>query len=297
MNAGLGKGASWYMFDWRGAGKSTAPSGPVRFSDLVDDVEAVALAIGEPFDVSAVADGCGLALALAARHPEMVRRMLLVAPQGEEALRQERASGGQSLADANPVFMLAMYLMWVHPGTDPDETHQIAAEARLSKPRNVVRAHREAALDVDLVGLASNVIAPALLISTGDQLRDAFAIAAVMPFARVGDWTEIGDGTINGTAWREAWDEMIPPGGLGTPAAAGAGSVHSLSPREAEILELVCLGLSNAEIGERLVIAPSTAKRHVTNIFGKMGVSNRPQAIALAHDLGLIPAVEARRSP
>lgn len=297
MNRGLGPGASWYMFDWRGSGKSTAPSGPVTFTDLVDDVEAVAGLIGEPFDISAVNDGCGLALALAARRPELVGRMLLVSPQGAIALRAEAQARASRLHTADPVAALAQMLMWVHPGTDPDESLQIATQARLSKPMGVVRAHREAALDVDLLGLAWSVRAPALVISTGEEMQDALALAASMPFAKAANWNDIGDGTINGAGWRRAWDETIPPiePARSPNGLAGKGHAPELSPREVEILALVCRGLSNAEIGEILVIAPSTAKRHVANIFAKLGVANRPQAMALAHQRGLVPAPGGER--
>ena len=47
-------------------------------------------------------------------------------------------------------------------------------------------------------------------------------------------------------------------------------------------------GASNDEIAERLVIAASTAKRHVSNIFGKLTVSSRTQAVARARALGLL---------
>jgi LuxR family maltose regulon positive regulatory protein len=56
--------------------------------------------------------------------------------------------------------------------------------------------------------------------------------------------------------------------------------------REVEVLHLVCEGLSNQEIAARLVLSVGTVKTHVHNIFGKLGVSNRPQAIAKAGHLG-----------
>jgi DNA-binding CsgD family transcriptional regulator len=287
--SGLGDGGGWYTFDWRGSGQSTGESRGVTFSDLVDDLEAVARAIGEPFDVSAVNDGCGIALGLAARRPEMVRRMLLIAPQGRYALMPEGQERSQRLADADRVGSLAQYLMWVHPGTDPLETLQLATRAVAAKSVEAVRAHRKAAIDVDLLGLAQKVTAPTFLISTGLEVQDALDLAAVMPFARAANWTDIGDGTINGAAWRTAWDAAIPPASLGeSPTAAGQSGSLGLSPRELEILALICRGLSNAEIAEALVIAPGTAKRHVANVFAKLGVSSRPQAIALAYDEGLI---------
>ena len=47
-------------------------------------------------------------------------------------------------------------------------------------------------------------------------------------------------------------------------------------------------GASNDEIAERLVIAVSTVKRHVSNILGKLTVSNRTQAVARAREIGLL---------
>src|SRR6187402_2141358 len=118
LHSGLAAGAAWFTFDWRGSGKSTG-SHDVTFSDLVDDVEAVGRAIGEPFDVCGVNDGCGLALGLAARRPDIVRRMLLIAPQGSNALGPEAQARVRRLSSADRVGSLAQYLMWVHPGTEP----------------------------------------------------------------------------------------------------------------------------------------------------------------------------------
>jgi LuxR family maltose regulon positive regulatory protein len=61
----------------------------------------------------------------------------------------------------------------------------------------------------------------------------------------------------------------------------------SLSPRELEVLELVAQGLTNKEIAERLVIAPSTVKRHTMNIYNKLGVNNRAEATARAFGMGI----------
>lgn len=65
------------------------------------------------------------------------------------------------------------------------------------------------------------------------------------------------------------------------------GLYESLSSRETEILSLVCHGLSNQEIANQLVLSVGTVKFHIHNIFGKLGVRDRPQAIAKASLLGL----------
>jgi LuxR family maltose regulon positive regulatory protein len=61
--------------------------------------------------------------------------------------------------------------------------------------------------------------------------------------------------------------------------------IEPLSERELQVLKLVCDGLSNQEIAARLVLSVGTVKTHIHNIFGKLGVINRPQAIARARQL------------
>ena len=64
--------------------------------------------------------------------------------------------------------------------------------------------------------------------------------------------------------------------------------VEPLSSRELEVLKLVATGASNKEIALALVIAEGTVKNHLTNIFSKMGVRERMQAVLKARELGLI---------
>jgi NarL family two-component system response regulator LiaR len=62
-----------------------------------------------------------------------------------------------------------------------------------------------------------------------------------------------------------------------------------LSQREIEVLSLIASGLTNREIARRLFIAVGTVKRHVNNIYGKLEVHHRAEAIARARELGLLP--------
>jgi LuxR family transcriptional regulator, maltose regulon positive regulatory protein len=67
-----------------------------------------------------------------------------------------------------------------------------------------------------------------------------------------------------------------------------AGLVESLSERELEVLKLIASGKPNKEIGSTLFLAIGTVKKHTNNIFGKLGVESRTQAIARARELGII---------
>jgi len=64
--------------------------------------------------------------------------------------------------------------------------------------------------------------------------------------------------------------------------------VESLSKRELEVLRLIAEGLSNQEIAQRLYLSVPTVKWHTTRIYGKLGVTNRTQAVARARALGLL---------
>jgi LuxR family maltose regulon positive regulatory protein len=64
--------------------------------------------------------------------------------------------------------------------------------------------------------------------------------------------------------------------------------IEPLSARELEILHLIAQGLSNHEISARLFLALSTVKGHNRNIFGKLQVQRRTEAIARARELGLL---------
>jgi LuxR family maltose regulon positive regulatory protein len=64
--------------------------------------------------------------------------------------------------------------------------------------------------------------------------------------------------------------------------------IEPLSERELEVLRLMAAGCSNQGIADHLVIAIGTAKRHTANIFDKLDVRNRTEAVTKARQLGLL---------
>jgi LuxR family transcriptional regulator, maltose regulon positive regulatory protein len=66
--------------------------------------------------------------------------------------------------------------------------------------------------------------------------------------------------------------------------------IEALTRRELEVLGLISAGDSNQDIAEKLVITVSAVKKHTSNIYGKLGVSSRTQAVARARQLNLLTA-------
>lgn len=61
-----------------------------------------------------------------------------------------------------------------------------------------------------------------------------------------------------------------------------------LSRREQEVLQEITNGLSNKEIADKLFVSESTIKTHVSNIYNKLGVNKRPQAIKVSQEWRLV---------
>jgi LuxR family maltose regulon positive regulatory protein len=82
----------------------------------------------------------------------------------------------------------------------------------------------------------------------------------------------------------------VPPEGASvcTALVGSEGVFEPLTERELEVLRLVAAGTSNREIAVRLTVTLGTVKKHLNNIFGKLDVKSRTQALARARELGLL---------
>lgn len=80
-----------------------------------------------------------------------------------------------------------------------------------------------------------------------------------------------------------------PGNGDGSDVGRWPGDEHGLSAREAEVLALLCQGLSNEEVAERAFIGVNTVKTHIRTLYRKIGVSSRTQAVVWGHNHGFDP--------
>jgi len=100
-----------------------------------------------------------------------------------------------------------------------------------------------------------------------------------------------GDALLDVAITRELIDHFVL--GVGTDLTANTEEravIGLLTDREREVLRLVALGRSNAELAATLVIAESTAKTHVKRILAKIGARDRAQAVVFAYQSGLVAA-------
>jgi len=128
-----------------------------------------------------------------------------------------------------------------------------------------------------------------------EALKEALALAQPEGYVRC----FVDEGLPMANLLRRAVDQKIAPGYVAQLLAAFRESPHlsvpqspqlldPLSEREFEILQLIATGKSNRQLAEELVVTVGTVKWHLNNIYSKLGVRSRTQAVARARELGLL---------
>lgn len=134
--------------------------------------------------------------------------------------------------------------------------------------------------------------APAVLILTAyDQTA---YVQAMLKLGVRGYWLK----SARGSQIRQAVHEVVAGKRSLDPAVSlllraeeghiSSGEAETLTARELDVLHLVVQGARNSEIAQRLNISVKTVETHLTNIYGKMGVQSRAEAIAQAQKQGLL---------
>jgi DNA-binding NarL/FixJ family response regulator len=112
------------------------------------------------------------------------------------------------------------------------------------------------------------------------ELRDQIESAVPDVVGEFGSLAEASDAAIDADGYILA--------AVRTPGLDETLAVESLTPREIEVLELVAEGLPNKAVAARLGISDQTVKFHLTSLSGKLGASNRTDAVRRAVRRGLI---------
>ena len=141
-------------------------------------------------------------------------------------------------------------------------------------------------------GLFMRIAAPLLLVAGGLGLRLGW-FRALMPAGRVGfaapEAAVLPAAAIELPAAVEQPAVMAAGGPVDLRIANQAtGLAEPLTARETEVLRMIDQGLTNQEIAARLTLAPSTVKTHINNLYGKLAVETRVQAINKGRELKIL---------
>ena len=117
---------------------------------------------------------------------------------------------------------------------------------------------------------------------------ELFGLVVGVVFLALGLWW----GRSRATTPRPAPTQPLP-----APNPLAVAAERGISPRELEVLALMVEGLSNQEIADRLFVSLNTVKTHISNLYQKLAVQRRAQAIRQATDLGLVLSGDSAKSP
>jgi pimeloyl-ACP methyl ester carboxylesterase/DNA-binding CsgD family transcriptional regulator len=283
------------QYDARGQGLSTRhlPS-DLSCEGFLRDMEAVVDRLQlESFVLYGWGNAMGhIALLYAARHPERVDGLILQcsavhasawpgsvfvdlsAQNWEYYLRlvaRARAEGSRKLAD---------------PSLPPPDEELLYETLRESVDQQDWQLTLKAFFDSDVSMVLPKLRAPTLVLHQRDfgplPVEHAVKLAACIPNSHL---VLLEGASLHGDLkqFLGAVDDFV----ASLPSHQGAPMPEALSVREVEVLRLLAAGRSNQQIADELVISRNTVRRHVSNIFDKIGAANRVLATAYARDHGL----------
>lgn len=289
-------------YDERGCGMSDWEAKDLSESRWIEDLTAVvdAAAIDAPFVLLGISQGAVPAIEYAVRHPERVRRLILYGgysqgwnARGEETTRRRYAAMVDLIEHGwgkpNPTFRQLFTSRFIPGGTDEQLDWFNELCRKTTSAKNAARL-LESRANVDVRALLPRVEVPTLVLHARDDevipLRVGRVLAAEIPDARFVELDSANHVLLeHEPAWARFREAVLDFTGVSA-APEPESPFATLSPREREVLALITEGLSNAQIGERLGISEKTVRNHVSNVFDKLGVWTRAQAIVFARDRG-----------
>jgi len=294
----------YIRYDERGCGMTDRNVGDLSLERWVEDVEDVVAAadVREPFSMLGISQGGAICVAYAVKHPERVSKLVLYGGYARGPFRRgdpARASFYQAMIDLvrlewgsdNPTFR-QVFTSRFTPGGTEEQIGWYNDLCRKTLTADIAARLLESRASIDVTELLGKVKASTLVLhARGDvvvPIAEGHLLAAGIPGAQ---FVELDSNNHilqeNEPAWKRFCDEVLEFMALkGGDTRGEDPAFAALSPREREVLMLITQGLGNAQIAERLSISEKTVRNHVSNLFDKLGVWTRAQAIVFAHERG-----------
>ncbi len=292
----LGRQLEVVRYDERGCGLSTADDVPLSLDTSVEEIEAVIDAHGaERFALLGASGGAAAAVAYAARHPERVSHLVLLAGFSHGLLHRNPSAQTLAFHEArlklielgwgrNDPGVQAMFTSRFMPDGNAEQIASFNEHQRLScdglRAAAIVRANA----GKDARALTGKVLAPTLVLhSEGDAvvpLDLGHELAASIPGAR---FEMLRSRNHLPLPQEPAFERMFQ---AITEFVAHKPPQH-LTPRERELCGLVGQGLDNLQIAARLGLADKTVRNMLSALYTKLEVEGRAMAVVKVRDMGL----------
>jgi pimeloyl-ACP methyl ester carboxylesterase/DNA-binding CsgD family transcriptional regulator len=288
-------------YDERGCGMSEWRAGSASAEQWTADLEAVVDAAQPSGQVTllGISQGAATCIQYAIRHPDRVARMILYGSYARGGLLRGsansqlayqamvhlvRASWGQD----NPTFRQVFTSRFI-PGGSAEQLQWFNDLCLKTATGDIVADLLQARGSVDITDALADVRTPTLVLHTRDDevipVAEGRRVASGIPGAEFVELDSRNHILLEPEpAWqrfREATVTFLQSGDVSTDSVFAA-----LSVRERQVLALIAEGLSNTDIAERLEISEKTVRNHASNVFDKLGVWSRAQAIVFARDHG-----------
>lgn len=286
-------------YDERGCGMTDWQVGDLSFDKWVTDLEAVAdAANAQQFVLLGISQGAATCVAYAANHPERVSRLILYggyvrgaavrgtprdAREFEAIVELVRLGWGREHAAFRRLFTSRFI-----PGGTEEQIEWFSELCRKTTSPEIAGELLARRSQVDATDFLHRVKAPTLVLHARDDavvpLAEGRHIASRIPSAQFVELDSRNHILLDGEpAWEHFRMAVSDFAGMSAADTEDAAFV-SLSQRERTVLSLLTEGLSNASIAERLALSEKTVRNHVSNIFDKLGVWSRAEAIVFARD-------------
>ena len=294
-------------YDERGCGMTDWNVDGLSVDRWVDDLEAVidAAQPREPVALLGISQGGAACIGYAVRHPERVSKMILYGAYARgyyrrdnpDAVREHRVVVGAirvGWGRENPVFRQLFTSRFI-PEATPEQLAWFNELCRKTTSGEIAAALVKARARLDVVDLLGSVRVPTLVLHANEDhvvpLAEGRLLASSIPGAQFVELPSKNHILLEEEpAWPRFRDAVLEF--LGTARASESAAFAALSRREREVLTLISEGLGNAQIGERLSISEKTVRNHISNVYDKLGVWTRAQAMVFARDHGFRPAAK-----
>jgi pimeloyl-ACP methyl ester carboxylesterase/DNA-binding CsgD family transcriptional regulator len=288
-------------FDERGCGMTDWQVGDLSFWRWVEDLEAVvdAADLREPFALLGISQGAASCIAYAVKHPERVSRLVLYGGYARgwsfrgdaEAEREYQAIlelARVSWGKDNPAFRQVFTSRFI-PGASSRQMDWFNELCRKTTSPATAADLLQVRAQIDVVGLLEKIRVPTLVLHAREDnavpVVEGRLLASGIPGAEFVELDSKNHILLeNEPAWQRFRDAVLDFLGVEHAAQGEDRAFAALTARERAILALLTEGLSNAEMAERLGLSVKTIRNHVSNVFDKLGVWTRAQAIVFARD-------------